>query len=90
MELKKEKMRGREMLSRVPVPEEDTGKKDSCQLRGSVCYVSHQNGNQKWKSEAKNQDEGRVTELIFNEDSENQVQAQLSGPKITSSHLVVS
>lgn len=68
MELKKEKMRGREMLSRVPVPEEDTGKKDSCQLRGSVCYVSHQNGNQKWKSEAKNQDEGRVTELIFNED----------------------
>lgn len=47
MELKKGAVRDREMLSRGPVPEEDTGKKDSRQLGGSVCYGSHQNRNQK-------------------------------------------
>lgn len=36
MELRKGAMRDRERLSGVPVPEEDTGKKDSRQLRGSV------------------------------------------------------
>lgn len=53
----------REMLSRAPVPERDTGKRTPASWEGLVYYVSHQTK----KSEAKKQDKDTLTELSFSE-----------------------
>lgn len=47
MERKKGGSEGPGDAPQSPVPEGDIGKKDSCQLRGSVHYVNHQIRNQK-------------------------------------------
>lgn len=53
----------KEMLSRAPVPERDTGKRTSASWEGLVYYVSHQTR----ESQAKKQDKDTLTELSFSE-----------------------